>query len=574
MSSGRVQWHPAPPSIWSSLPTLRSSPACTSPCEHAVYGNVAPVISLSFGGCEAALGSTNSFMNGLWEQAAAQGQTVMVSTGDNGSAGCDNDNTQEYADNGQAVSGFASTPYDVAVGGTDFYYSDYATGGASIANYWTTTPTQLPAVSIKKYIPEQPWNDSQFGLNLFNGNSTAGTTIAGGSGGASNAAICSNNSYSSATGECTGTPSGYPKPSWQSGAGVPADGVRDIPDVSLYAANGDNYSFYPICADDGDCQTAGLGVGGLVQIYGVGGTSASSPSFAGIMALVNQKWGRQGQADNILYALKAQYPSAFHDVVNGTNAVPCSYVPLSLDCISAGAGAITFNGVVEGEIGTGTTPEYNATAGYNLATGLGTIDANNLVNDWNKVTLLSTATTMTASQTSFTHGTAITISGAVTGTGTPTGSVALQTDSTEPANQGLGVFPLTNGAYSNAAVNYLPGGTYHIWGQYGGDSKNGMSTSTPPIQITVTPEAPGIALHLFNTALGEYFPSSSASNPGTQVDYGPSSCSAPWWLPPRRSTSSRAAKSQAPTAAASARSPSRPAASRLLTTQMRSTPPR
>ena len=292
--------------------------------EHAVYGNVAPVISLSFGGCEAALGSTNSFMNGLWEQAAAQGQTVMVSTGDNGSAGCDNDNTQEYADNGQAVSGFASTPYDVAVGGTDFYYSDYATGGASIANYWNTTPTQLPAVSIKKYIPEQPWNDSQFGLNLFNGNSTAGTTIAGGSGGASNAAICSNNSYSSATGECTGTPSGYPKPSWQSGAGVPADGVRDIPDVSLFAANGDNYSFYPICADDGDCQTAGLGVGRLVQIYGVGGTSASSPSFAGIMALVNQKWGRQGQADNILYALKAQYPSAFHDVVNGTNSVPCS----------------------------------------------------------------------------------------------------------------------------------------------------------------------------------------------------------------------------------------------------------
>jgi trimeric autotransporter adhesin len=487
--------------------------------EHAVYGNVAPVISLSFGNCEAVLGSENSFLNGLWEQAAAQGQTAMVSTGDSGSAGCDSDNTQDFATNGQAVSGFASTPYNIAVGGTDFYYSDYATGGASIANYWTTSPTQLPAVSIKQYIPEQPWNDSQFGLNIYNGNSTLGTSIAGGSGGASNAAICSNNTFSSTTNECTGTPSGYPKPSWQSGAGVPADGVRDIPDVSLYAANGDNYSFYPICANDGDCQTAGLGVGGVVQIYGVGGTSASSPSFAGIMALVNQKWGRQGQADNILYALKAQYPSAFHDVVNGTNAVPCSYVPITLDCISAGAGAISFDGTTEGEIGTGTTPEYNATAGYNLATGLGTIDANNLVNDWNKVTLLSTATTMTASQTSFAHGTAITISGAVTGTGTPTGNVALETDSTEPVNQGQAVFPLTSGSYTNAAVNYLPGGTYHIWGQYGGDSKNGMSTSTPPIQITVTPETPGIALHLFNASLGEYYPG-TASNPGTQVDYG------------------------------------------------------
>ena len=76
-------------------------------------------------------------------------------------------------------------------------------------------------------------------------------------------------------------------------------------------------------------------------------------------------------------------------------------------------------------------------------TGLGTIDANNLVNDWNKVTLLSTATTMTASQTSFAHGTAITIGGAVTGTGTPTGNVALETDSPEPVNQGQTVFPLT-----------------------------------------------------------------------------------------------------------------------------------
>ena len=486
--------------------------------EHAVYGNVAPVISLSFGSCEAVLGSTNSFMNGLWEQAAAQGQTVMVSTGDSGSAGCDSDDTQEFATNGQAVSGFASTPYDVAVGGTDFYYSDYATGGASIANYWTLAPSQLPAVSIKQYVPEQPWNDSQFGLNIYNANSTAGTSIAGGGGGASNAAVCSNNSYST-TGECTGTSSGYPKPSWQSGAGVPADGVRDIPDVSLYAANGSNFSFYPICANDGDCQTAGLGAGGVVQIYGVGGTSASSPSFAGIMALVNQKWGRQGQADNILYALKAQYPSAFHDVVNGTNAVPCSFVPISLDCISAGAGAISFDGVAEGEIGTGTTPEYNAAAGYNLATGLGTIDASNLVNDWNKVTLLSTATTMTASQTSFAHGTAITISGAVTGTGTPTGNVALETDSTEPVNQGQAVFPLTSGAYTNAAVNYLPGGTYHIWSQYGGDSKNGMSTSTPPIQITVTPETPGMDLNIFSpfSSTGYY---TSSSSPGTSVDYG------------------------------------------------------
>jgi subtilase family serine protease len=485
--------------------------------ERAVFGNVAPVISLSFGQCESSLGATNSFLSGLWEQAAAQGQTVMVSSGDNGSAGCDNDNAVEFATLGQAVSGFASTPFNVAVGGTDFYYTDYATGHASISNYWNTTTTQLPTVSIKQYIPEQPWNDSQYGLDINNSNSQQGTSIAGGSGGASNAAICSTNAFNPTTGACTGTLSGYPKPAWQTGAGVPSDNVRDLPDVSLFAANGDNNSFYPICATDGDCQTAGIG-SNLVQIYGVGGTSASSPAFAGIMALVVEKWGRQGQANNILYALKTQYPAAFHDVTHGSNTVPCSYSPASPNCISAGGNAIVLGGVTEGQIGTGTTPDYNATAGYNLATGLGTIDANNLVTDWPNVHLAATTTTMTASQISFAHGTAITVSGAVTGTGTPTGNVALVTDSTEPVNQGLTFFPLTSGAYSNATVNYLPGGTYHIWGQYSGDSNNKMSTSTPPIQITVTPETPGVDLNLFNVALKEHF--TSASNPGTQVDYG------------------------------------------------------
>jgi hypothetical protein len=489
--------------------------------EHAVYGNVAPVISLSFGECESNLGSTNSFLNGLWEQAAAQGQTVMVSSGDNGSAGCDNDNSQEWAIDGQAVSGFASTPYNVAVGGTDFYYSDYATGGASIASFWNMTPTQLPAVSIKGYVPEQPWNDSQYGLDIFNQFAADGSTsIAGGSGGASNAAICSSG-YNASTGACTGTLSGYAKPSWQSGAGVPSDGVRDLPDVSLFAANGDNNSFYPICATDGDCQTAGLG-SNPVQIYGVGGTSASSPAFAGIMALVVQKWGRQGQANNILYALKTQYPSAFHDVTVGSISMPCEFAPVATpNCISvSNPDSPLGSGITEGQIGntTSKTPEYNAAAGYNLATGLGTIDAYNLVTDWPNVKLAATATTMTASQTSFAHGTAITISGAVTGTGTPTGNVALMTDSTEPFNQGHAVFPLTSGSYSNSTVNYLPGGTYHIWGQYGGDSKNQMSTSTPPIEIAVTPETPGMDLNLFNVALGQYY--TSASNPGTQVDYG------------------------------------------------------
>ena len=139
--------------------------------EHAVYSNVAPVISVSFGRCEVGQGSSNAFWNSLWEQAAAQGQTVIVSSGDSGSAGCDGSGS-EYAINGLGVNGIASTPYNVAVGGTDFFYSDWNQPSAiqaQLGTYWnTSTSDTSPSVSIKNYIPEQPWNSSQYGLNLFN----------------------------------------------------------------------------------------------------------------------------------------------------------------------------------------------------------------------------------------------------------------------------------------------------------------------------------------------------------------------------------------------------------------------
>jgi trimeric autotransporter adhesin len=490
--------------------------------EHAVFGNVAPVLSISFGlGCETDLGSSNGFVSGLWEQAAAQGITAIVSAGDNGSAACDDDN-QEYAVNGQAVSGLASTPYNVAVGGTDFYYSDYNNSTAlttQLATYWNPTPTQSPSSSLLQVIPEQPWNDSQYGLNAVSyyvdlTGSTA-TTIAAGSGGASNAAVCAAG-YNSSSGACNGALSGYPKPSWQSAFGGPAaaDSVRDIPDLSLFAANGQNYSFYPVCAVDGDCQAASGN--NLVQITGIGGTSASAPSFAGIMALVNEKYGRQGQADFVLYPLKTQFPAAFHDVTNGTNSVPCEYLPTaSPNCIKV-ANPITA-GVQQGQIGTGTTAEYNAGAGYNLATGLGTLDANQLVTNWGNVKFTTTTTTLTASSASFTHGTAITVSGSVTpATGSATGSVALMTDSTEPLQQGQAAFPLTNGSFSSS-VNYLPGGTYNIWGQYSGDSSNSASTSQKT-QITVSPEPSTTYFNILDVAT----PSSGtvAVNPGSTISYG------------------------------------------------------
>jgi subtilase family serine protease len=476
--------------------------------EHAVYGNVAPVLSLSFGGCEASQGAAgNAFWSGLWEQAAAQGQTVMVSSGDAGSAGCDNDNTQYYAVKGQAVNGLGSTPYNVSVGGTDFYY----TSSGQLSTYWNTTASNsTPTVSLLQVIPEQPWNDSQYGQNLFNlYNSDGITSIAGGSGGASTCA----------TGSGT-TCAGYSKPAWQSGTGVPADGVRDLPDVSLFAANGFNYSFYPICAVDGDCQPATAG--GEVQITGVGGTSASTPAFAGMMALVNQKYGPQGQADFVLYPLAKQFPAAFHDVTHGSNSMPCAITATSggapVDCIAVTSPITvtdpTYGSASEGQIGNTTSKaaEYNATTGYDLASGLGTIDANVMVTNWGSVTgFTPTTTTLTPSKTSFAHGTSITVSGTVT-PGTSTGSVALMTDSTEPLQAGETIFTLASGAYSGA-VNYLPGGTYNVYGVYSGNGTDAASTSTKT-QITVSPESSTTTL----TAQNEL--GNSAVAGGGSVSYG------------------------------------------------------
>jgi hypothetical protein len=479
--------------------------------EHAVFGNLAPVMSISFGSCERTLQSSNGFWNNLWEQAAAQGTTVMVSTGDSGSAGCDNDDTQYYAVQGQNVNGFASTPFNVAVGGTDFYYSFWNSSNITLSNfspYWNTGPQHTPAGSLLGYLSEQPWNDSQFGDDLSQVYLNSGesvTSIAAGGGGASNAASCSSGFTGISTFPCSGTLSGYPKPSWQVGTGVPADQVRDLPDVSLFASNGANYSFYPLCAADGDCQLAtGANV---VQISGVGGTSASSPSFAGMMALVNQKYGPQGQANYVLYPLAAQFPASFHDVTIGTNTVPCKFsapgeAPVNY-CITAPAGLgytitdPTYRLATEGEVGTGSSVQYNAGTGYDLATGLGTIDANQMVTNWANVKFDPTSITLSVTPSSFPHGTAPTISGTVLGTETPAGDVALLTNSTETVEQSQTFFTLSSGSYSNNTVNFLPGGTYNVWTQYGGDGTNGVSTSVP-VQVTVTPEISALQLSIFN----------------------------------------------------------------------------
>jgi hypothetical protein len=439
----------------------------------AIDDDQAAILSTSYGLCEQDLGSAgNQFWYSLWEQAAAQGQTAFVSAGDGGPAGCDDFNRGQPAQYGIAVNGFSSTPWNVSVGGTDFYYSSYNNSAAQqsqLDTYWDTVPTIFPTTSLLQPVPEQAWN-VPFGLNLASGGtySSSNPRIVAGSGGPSNCAIgtdATNGTYSS----CSG---GYPKPPWQTGPGVPSDGVRDLPDISLFAAAGQNDAFYPFCAAPGECVVSD----GDLTVGAVGGTSASSPAMAGIMALIEQRYGRQGQADYILYPMAAQNPSAFHDVTMGSNIVPCKQ----------GTPNCTLSTATDNTKGYYTFG-YHAGPGFDLATGLGSVDANVLFNDWNSVSLKSTSTNLSLSQTSFTRGTPVTVNVGVAGSGgAPTGSVAFQTTAAGQSSGGTG--PLTlQGGTASATVNSLPGGQYNVTARYGGDGVFASSTSNP-VSVNVAPE--------------------------------------------------------------------------------------
>jgi trimeric autotransporter adhesin len=467
----------------------------------AVDDNTTDVISMSYGICEPTLGlAGNLLFNQIWAQAAAQGQTVIVSSGDSGGAGCDNGSGS--ATHGLTVSGITSTPYNVSVGGTDFYYAPYGSSNINdlISTYWNTTASANPTVSLLSYIPEQPWNNA-FGLNA-GGPPTTGTTSAG-SGGPSScvtgvSAPPAANSPLVSYSACT---AGTPKPAWQSAPGVPADGVRDIPDVSLFAANGYNYSYYPICAQIGDCEASNVDpTTGTEQITGVGGTSASAPLMAGIVALFDQSLkSRQGNINYILYPLASSVPAVFHDVTVGSNNVNCTEG--TPNCALDANGFYSYS-------------EYSAGAGYDLASGLGSIDANALLSNWSKVSFTPTVTTLSASSTSFAHGTPITLTSVVaSNSGTPTGMVSLIATSTASSQTSYGTMTLTGGT-AEAVFTSLPAGTYQIYAQYGGDGTYATSISDP-VTMTVTPEASTVqvtGIYYGVTSTGDTAPVANVTN--------------------------------------------------------------
>jgi subtilase family serine protease len=452
---------------------------------YAVDNVLAPIITLSYGSCEANLNTAgNAFYNQLWQQAAAEGITVFVAAGDSGSAGCDGGGQQYLATFGLMVSGLASTPYDIAVGGTAF------AEGPNASSYWSAQ-NGAGYTSALGYIPETAWNDSCDLVSYTPGCVYSGgqTNIQGGGGGVSN---CTTSIFSLSGYTCM---VGYTKPSWQAGPGVPNDGKRDIPDLSL-TSSGD-HDGYLVCTE-GSCQTAYQnGVMTLQTATVIGGTSAAAPSMAGIMALVEQKNGSfQGQANYTFYKLAAMQNTAscnssnlilpgtattciFHDITTGTNAAPC--FGSSKDC------STTLNGLP------GLLNGYAAGPGYDAATGLGSVDATNLATAWQTTGLANSATKLTLGTSTAIHGSPVMFKATVqpsSGTGTPTGDLSLS-----GAGQNVGPFTLTGGTYSGS-TSALPGGTYTVSAHYAGDASYQSSISNAA-NLTVTPEASTIGLQLY-----------------------------------------------------------------------------
>jgi hypothetical protein len=360
--------------------------------------NPPAIMSISYGFCESGDGATfNQALYTAYQTGVAAGMSIFVSSGDGGADTCDNHDTATSSTSGISASGFASTPYNVAVGGTDF--SD--TYSNVIGTYWNSSNTPTYG-SARSYIPEIPWNNS-CGSELYAAHYGFATTY--GPGGLCNSGTASSNSLlniaagSGAPSSCaTGSGAscqGWPKPSWQSGfIGNPVDGVRDVPDVSLFAAAGAWGHFYIFCYSDPHNGGSPCS-GSPITWSGAGGTSFASPIWAGIQALVNQYTGsRQGNPNPVLYKIAAaEYGASGSSTCNASNGnsvgSSCIFYDVTLgdnivDCTSGTPNCYAPGGTY-GVLSTSTSsyaPAFKARTGWDFATGLGTVNVYNLVTNW------------------------------------------------------------------------------------------------------------------------------------------------------------------------------------------------
>jgi Pro-kumamolisin, activation domain/Bacterial Ig-like domain (group 3) len=387
--------------------------------QYAIDQNLAPVISLSYGECE--LGVSAS-ARAVVQQANAEGITWMNSSGDSGAAGCDwgGPATAQY---GPAVTYPADIPEITAVGGSEFNESGSAGWGAQNSATWQ---------SATGYLPEKAWNDSSLGGGIWA--SGGGASVV------------------------------FPKPWWQAGPGVPSDNARDVPDISLTASGAhDGYLIYVS--------------GGLMS---VGGTSASSPSFAGIVAIINQyvvAKGVQatpglGNINPTLYSLAQNTTGIIHDITVGDNIVPCA--SKSVGCTTGSFG-------------------YKAGAGYDLVTGLGSVDAYNLVTKWASLPItIGTTMTLTASPTSIAQSASTLLTAkisAVTGANPPSGSVTFTVGGASIGSAAAIVSGSTATAVLAVKGTSLTVGSEAVTASYTAAGSFSNSTASATVTVTAAPVA-------------------------------------------------------------------------------------
>ncbi len=460
-----------------SAPSLTGSGVDTAAL-YAVDNNIGDILTLSYGECESdGTAAGTAFWNTLWQQAAAQGQTVFVSAGDTGAAGCDAP-TNTVASEGFGVNALGSSAYNVAVGGSMFV--DYGP-----TQYWSTSSAP-PYTSALGYMPEAAWNQGRLSTTDLDATSTGTVTGSG---------IVSTGG---------GVSIDTARPSWQTGSQIPsqadppgsaAGGTlpglhRLVPDVVMLASFGHNGTLY---CGVGMCQ----GSGGSSSIGVVGGTSVSAPAMASAQALINQRnGGRQGNVNYIYYALAARQSAAgtHCDSTNGTPANPTVTLPDS-SCdfhdIVTGSNLVPLSQNNSLAIG------FSAASGYDEATGLGSINIANLANDWSSATFHATQTTFTlAPATGVTHGSAQAFTIGVTsayasGTATPAGNVTLITSSLNAAGAPQ-VFSLSAGTASGSIAT-LPAGTYTVHAHYDGDGIFAPSDSAP-VAVSIAPEGSIVTL--------------------------------------------------------------------------------
>jgi len=445
---------------------------------YIIENNLADIMTESFSGCEA--GSTSAEAAGvsaLAEQAAAQGITYFVSTGDAGAEGCDDPNSETVAQGPISVNLLAATPFNVAVGGNVFNDT------ADPTKYWSTTNTNQE--SALSYIPENVWNDSCTSTACG-----ANANIAAGSGGQS---------------------AFFTKPAWQqvTYTGIQlSDNTRDLPDVSLTA---DVHDGYVLCLD-ASCEPNSQGE---FSLYLVGGTSASAPSFAGIMALVDSEFAsanpalgpRQGLANYGLYRLAAAQENSILSECNGSSTT----TPPASNCIFNDV--TVGNNAVPGEVNYGSpTAQFQAGVGYDMASGLGSVNIGNLVAQWSSFTFNPTTTMLTLGQlTGIVHGTSVSVNVTVAPSSTggpssmPTGDVSLltvpnQNNCSQPPMTTLGFFTLTPGTTNStivSSISDLPGGNYNVCAYYSGDTNYSGGTSGTQL-VTVTAQSSATALSVLS----------------------------------------------------------------------------